>query len=91
MAEENLVVMDGPGPFYFAYLEPPIEIKDAPKGDALAISARMTVDESGRQVTVCIPLHHDQAKNLLRLLHDHYGNQSNPSRKADNTASHAGS
>ncbi len=68
MAEENIVVMDGPGPFYFGRLEGPLRLLTAEKAHALAIEGQMEVDETGRKVVVRIPLSEDVAESLLQLL-----------------------
>ena len=68
MVEENIVVMDGPGPFHFGRLEGPISLLPADKAGALAIEGQMEVNETGRRVIVRIPVAVDDAKALLRLL-----------------------
>lgn len=70
MAEENVVVMDGPGPFYFGRLEGPLRLLTAEKVHALAVEGQMEVDETGRKVVVRIPLSEDDAKSLQQLLTD---------------------
>lgn len=69
--DENVVVMDGPGPFYFGRLESPLDLVEPSKINAVAIRGTMEVDETGRRVTVLIPLGDDDAMELLRLLQDH--------------------
>ena len=71
MTDDNLVIMDGPGPFFFGRLEGPIEIIAAPHADALAIQGQMQVNESGRRVVVRIPLADGVASTLLKLLEDY--------------------
>jgi hypothetical protein len=68
MVDENLVVMDGPGPFNFGRLEGPFELLPAAKVDAVAIQGQMEVNETGRRVLVRIPLADDDAMRLLQLL-----------------------
>jgi len=68
MAEENVVVMDGPGPFYFGRLEGPLRLLAAERADAVAIEGQMAVDEAGRKVVVRIPLSRDDAVSLRSLL-----------------------
>ena len=68
MADENIVVMDGPGPFNFGRLEGPLKLLHAAKADALAIQGEMEVNETGRRVVVRIPLADDDAMRLLQLL-----------------------
>lgn len=55
MIDENLVVMDGPGPFNFGRLEGPFELLPAATVDAVAIQGQMEVNETGRRVLVRIP------------------------------------
>ncbi len=73
MAEENLVVMDGPGPFYFGRLVGPLRLLTAEKAHALAIEGQMEVDETGRKVVVRIPLSEEDADSLLQLLTEFSG------------------
>jgi hypothetical protein len=68
MAEENIVVMDGPGPFYFGRLESPLRLLGTERADAVAIEGQMEVDETGRKVVVRIPLSRDDAVRLRALL-----------------------
>lgn len=68
MVDENIVVMDGPGPFYFGRLEGPLRLLPAGKADAMAIEGQMEVNETGRKVVVRIPLAMGDAKRLLELL-----------------------
>ena len=68
MVDENLVVMDGPGPFNFGRLEGPFELLPAAKADAVAIQGQMEVNETGARVLVRIPLADDDAMRLLNLL-----------------------
>ena len=68
MVDENVVVMDGPGPFYFGRLEGPLRILPAEKADALAIEGQIEVNETGRRVVVRIPMAVDDAMTLLQLL-----------------------
>ncbi|HSG16744.1 MAG TPA: hypothetical protein VLE70_10555 [Anaerolineae bacterium] len=68
MVDENVVVMDGPGPFYFGRLEGPLRILPAEKVDALAIEGQIEVNETGRRVVVRIPMAVDDALTLLQLL-----------------------
>ncbi len=68
MAEENLVVMDGPGPFYFGRLEGPLRLLTVEKVHAIAIEGQMEVDETGRKVVVRIPLSEEDAEALRQLL-----------------------
>jgi hypothetical protein len=68
MAAENLVIMDGPGPFIFGRLEGPIEIQRAPSGAAIAVQGQMQVNETGRRVVVRIPMTVEDAGTLLELL-----------------------
>lgn len=70
MAVENLVTMDGPGPFVFGRLQGPIEVQRAPNGTAIAIRGQMQVNETGRRVVVRIPLAIEDARALLELLRD---------------------
>ena len=68
MVDENVVVMDGPGPFYFGRLIGPLELLPATTVEAVAIQGQMEVDETGRRVVVRIPLADDDAMCLLQLL-----------------------
>ena len=68
MVDENVVVMDGPGPFYFGRLEGPLRILPAEKADALAIEGQIEVNETGRRVIVRIPMAVGDAMSLLQLL-----------------------
>jgi hypothetical protein len=68
MVDENVVVMDGPGPFYFGRLLGPLELLPAKTVDAVAIQGQMEVNETGRRVVVRIPLADDDAMRLLQLL-----------------------
>ena len=68
MVEENVVVMDGPGPFNFGRLEGPLKLVHSAKADAVAIQGEMEVNETGRRVLVRIPLADDDAMRLLQLL-----------------------
>lgn len=67
----NVVVMDGPGPFYFGRLEGPLELVEPSRIGAVAIRGTMEVNETGRRVTVMIPLGDDDAMRLLSLLQRH--------------------
>lgn len=68
MEDENVVVMDGPGPFYLSRLQGPLELLPAAAVDAVAIRGQMEVNETGRRVAVCIPMADDDAMLLLQLL-----------------------
>jgi hypothetical protein len=68
MVDENVVVMDGPGPFYFGRLEGPLRLWPAERTDALAIEGRIEVNETGRRVVVRIPMAVDDAVSLQQLL-----------------------
>jgi hypothetical protein len=70
---ENIVVMDGPGPFYFGRLEGPLKLLTAEEAHALAVEGQMEVDETGRRVTVRLPLSEEDARELLQLLRAHLG------------------
>lgn len=70
MVDENVVVMDGPGPFYFGRLQGPLELLPAATVDALAIQGQMEVNETGRRVVVRIPLAHGDAMHLMQLLEE---------------------
>lgn len=79
MPETNsIVVMDGPGPFFFGRLEGPLKLMPAPHADAVAIEGEMEVDETGRRVTVCLPLSHADAVRLWRLLGDYKKDRNLP-------------
>jgi hypothetical protein len=65
---DNIVVMDGPGPFFFGRLEGPLKLMPALRADAVAIEGEMEVDETGRRVTVCVPLSNADAIQLWKLL-----------------------
>lgn len=78
MVDENLVVMDGPGPFNFGRLEGPFELLPAAKVDAVAIQGQMEVNETGRRVLVRIPLADDDAMRLLQLLKQFQQRQNLP-------------
>lgn len=78
MTDDNVVIMDGPGPFFFGRLEGPIEILAAPHADAIAIQGQIEVDETGRRVVVHIPLADEDALNLLQLLEDYREAKSLP-------------
>lgn len=49
MVDENVVVMDGPGPFYFGRLLGPLELVPAAKINAVSIQGEMEVNEAGRR------------------------------------------
>jgi len=68
---DNIVVMDGPGPFLFDRLLEPLALVPARHADAVAIQGEMVVDETGRRVTVCIPVGDVQAVKLWKLLGDY--------------------
>lgn len=68
MVDENVVVMDGPGPFYFGRLEGPLKLLPAARVDAVAIEGQMEVNETGRRVIVRIPMDDHDAMRLLQLL-----------------------
>ncbi len=70
MVEDNVVVMDGPGPFYFGRLEGPFRLLHAEKADAVALEGRMEVNETGRRAVVRLPLADEDAMRLLQLLRD---------------------
>lgn len=56
MAEDvNIVVMDGPGPFWFGRLLGPLALIPAPHTDAIAIEGQMEVDDTGRRAIVRLP------------------------------------
>ena len=77
MAEtEHIVVMDGPGPFFFGQLEGPLKLIPAPHADVVAVEGEMEVNETGRRVTVRIPLSHADAVQLWRLLDDYKRGQN---------------
>jgi hypothetical protein len=67
-SNDSIVVMDGPGPFFFDRLQEPLRLVPAPHADAVAIEGEMIVDETGRRVTVCIPIDDAQAVRLWRML-----------------------
>lgn len=69
--DANVVVMDGPGPFYFGRLEGPLDLVEPGHIDAIAIRGTMEVNETGRRVTVLIPLADDDAMQLMQLLDRH--------------------
>ena len=71
MTDANVVVMDGPGPFYFGRLEGPIDLVEPGYVDAIAIRGEIEADETGRRVSVVIPIGDDDAMQLLRLLQGH--------------------
>ncbi len=68
MDNESIIVMDGPGPFYFGRLEGPLRLLPPDKSDAVAIEGEMDVDETGRRVIVRIPLAASDATKLFELL-----------------------
>lgn len=68
MNEDNVVVMDGPGPFYFGRLEAPIRLLAADEAGAVAIEGQMEVDETGRRVVVRIPMAERELAHLCQLL-----------------------
>ena len=68
MVDENVVVIDGPGPFYFGRLEGPLKLLPAARVDAVAIEGQMEVNETGRRVIVRIPMDDHDAMRLLQLL-----------------------
>jgi hypothetical protein len=68
MVDENVVVMDGPGPFYFGRLQGPLKLLPAARVDAVAIEGHMEVNETGRRVVVWIPMGDHDAMRLLQLL-----------------------
>ncbi len=70
MPNDNVVVMDGPGPFFFGRLEGPLKLLHAEKADAVAIEGRMEVNETGRRAVVRLPLADEDAMRLLQLLKD---------------------
>lgn len=71
MTDGNVVVMDGPGPFYFGRLEGPIELVEPADTKAVAIRGEIEADETGRRVSVIIPIGDDEAMQLLKLLRSH--------------------
>lgn len=81
MINENVVVMDGPGPFFLSRLDGPLRLLPAAKVDAVAIEGQMEVNETGRQVVVCIPLADDVAMQLLQLLKEYQQNKNLPMPK----------
>lgn len=54
MKEQNLLAMDGPGPFYFGRMQAPVRLLEADETDAVAIEGQMQVDAAGRRVVVRI-------------------------------------
>ena len=70
MNEDNVVVMDGPGPFYFGRLEAPIRLLPADKTGAVAIEGEMEVDDSGRRVVVRISMAKSDLAELCRSLRE---------------------
>ena len=70
MNEDNVVVMDGPGSFYFGRLEAPIRLLPADKTGAVAIEGEMEVDDAGRRVVVRIPMAKDDLAELCRSLRE---------------------
>lgn len=70
MSEDNVVVMDGPGPFYFGRLEAPIRLLAADQTGAVAIEGEMEVDETGRRVVVRIPMAERDLEHLCQSLTD---------------------
>lgn len=70
MNEDNVVVMDGPGPFYFGRLEAPIRLLPADKAGAVAIEGEMEVDDTGRRVVVRIPIAKSDLVQLCRSLRE---------------------
>lgn len=68
---DSIVVMDGPGPFFFGRLEGPLKLMPAPHADAVAVEGEMEVNETGRRVTACIPLSDADAVQLWKLLGDY--------------------
>lgn len=78
MPEDNIVVMDGPGPFNFGRLEGPLELLPAVTANAVAVQGRMDVNETGRRVTVRIRLANDDAVRLLKLLDDYQQSRNLP-------------
>ncbi len=70
MQEDNVVVMDGPGPFYFGRLEAPIRLLPVDKAGAVAIEGEMEVDDTGRRVVVRIPMAKDDLAKLCRALRE---------------------
>ncbi len=70
MNEQNVVVMDGPGPFYFGRLEAPISLLPADNTGAVAIEGEMEVDDTGRRVDMRIPIAKSNLARLCRSLQD---------------------
>ncbi len=70
MNKENIVVMDGPGPFYFGRLEAPVRLLAADNADAVAIEGEMEIDDTGRRVVVRIPIAKSDLTQLCRSLKD---------------------
>jgi hypothetical protein len=69
MAEDvNIVVMDGPGPFWFGRLLGPLTLIPAPHADAIAIEGQMEINETGRRAIVRLPLADANAFELWKLL-----------------------
>jgi hypothetical protein len=72
MAEDvNIVVMDGPGPFWFGRLLAPLTLIPAPHADAIAIEGQMEVNDTGRRAIVRLPLADADALELWKLLDAH--------------------
>ncbi len=69
--EENVVIMDGPGPFYFGRLDWPISLLPGKGVDAVAIQGEIEVDETGKRVTVRIPMADAEARTLMKLLQNY--------------------
>ncbi len=76
--EENVVIMDGPGPFYFGRLDRPISLLPAEEVDAVAIQGEIEVDETGKRVTVRIPIADADARTLMTLLKDYLASKASP-------------
>jgi hypothetical protein len=70
MNEDNVVVMDGPGPFYFGRLEAPIRLLPVDKAGAVAIEGEMEIDDAGRRVVVRIPMAKGDFEELCRALRE---------------------
>jgi hypothetical protein len=69
MAEDvNIVVMDGPGPFWFGRLLGPLMLIPAPHADAIAIEGQMEINETGRRAIVRLPLADANVLELWKLL-----------------------
>jgi hypothetical protein len=75
---DSIVVMDGPGPFFFGRLEGPLKLMPAPHADVVALEGEIEVNETGRRVTVRIPFSHADAVQLWRLLGDYKRDQNLP-------------